>query len=109
MSARPGSASSSCTPKASYNLPDGEIAVAPMPTWPGETTNYSGAWGGGIYLVSSHAANKAGAAAVAQWVSTNNAYQATAPTFPAYIPAAEVWPQTMAEQQVLRLEPGRRC
>ncbi len=82
--------------KASYNLPDGKIAVAPMPTWPGETTNYSGAWGGGIYLVSSHAANKAGAAAVAQWVSTNNAYQATAPTFPAYIPAAEAWAQTMA-------------
>lgn len=74
-----------------YGFPNGEIAAAPIPSWPGETTNYSGAEGGGIYVVSAHAKNMTGAVAVAQWVATNNAYQATAPTYPAYIPAAKAW------------------
>jgi ABC-type glycerol-3-phosphate transport system substrate-binding protein len=90
---------------ASYNLPDGEIAVAPIPTWSGESTNYSGAWGGGIYLVSSHAADKAAATDVAQWVATNDAYQATAPTFPAYIPAAKAWAKTMASNEFYAKNP----
>ncbi|MCX5317020.1 ABC transporter substrate-binding protein [Streptomyces sp. NBC_00154] len=77
--------------KASYGFPNGELAAAPMPTWAGETTNFSGAQGGGIYVVSSHAKNKTGAVAVAQWVATNNTYQSTAPTYPAYIPAAQAW------------------
>jgi len=42
-------------------------------------------------VVSAHAANITGAVAAAQWVATNNAYQATAPTYPAYIPAAQAW------------------
>jgi ABC-type glycerol-3-phosphate transport system substrate-binding protein len=74
-----------------YGFPNGEIAAAPIPSWPGETTNYSGAEGGGIYVVSAHAKNMTGAVAAAQWVATSNAYQATAPTYPAYIPAAKAW------------------
>jgi len=74
-----------------YAFPNGQIAAAPMPSWPGESTNFSGAQGGGIYVVSAHSTNMSGAVAVAQWVATNNAYQATAPTYPAYIPAAQAW------------------
>jgi ABC-type glycerol-3-phosphate transport system substrate-binding protein len=78
-------------PTTSYATPNGQLAAAPIPTWAGETTNYSGAWGGGIYVVSSHSKNEAGAAAIAQWVATSSTYQATAPTYPAYIPAAQAW------------------
>lgn len=74
-----------------YHLPAGQIAAAPMPTWDGETTNYSGAQGGGIYLVSQHAKNMSGSVDVAEWVATNLDYQASAPTYPAYKPAAEKW------------------
>jgi ABC-type glycerol-3-phosphate transport system substrate-binding protein len=77
--------------ETSYNVPDGQIAAAPMPTWDGESTNYSGAQGGGIYVVSAHAQNMTGAVAAAQWVATDEAYQTTAPTYPAYGPAAEAW------------------
>ena len=78
-------------PDTGYNMPDGQVAAAPMPTWAGESTNYSGAQGGGIYVVSRHAKNLSGSVDVAQWVATNDAYQATAPTFPAYKPAAVAW------------------
>lgn len=74
-----------------FAYPNGQIAAAPMPSWPGETTNFSGAQGGGIYVVSAHAVNKAGAVAVAQFAATSQTYQATAPTYPAYIPAAQKW------------------
>ncbi len=78
-------------PSTGYGIPNGEVAAAPIPTWAGQSTNYSGAWGGGIYLVSAHAKNQAAAVEIAQWVATSPVYQSTAPTYPAYIPAAAVW------------------
>jgi len=41
-------------PASSWAVPAGQITAAPMPTWAGETVNYSGEWGGGIYTVSPH-------------------------------------------------------
>ena len=78
-------------PDTGYNMPDGVVAAAPIPSWDGEDTNYSGAQGGGIYVVSQHAKNMSGAVAAAQWVATSDEYQTTAPTYPAYSPAAEAW------------------
>jgi multiple sugar transport system substrate-binding protein len=78
-------------PDTGYDMADGQVAAAPMPTWDGESTNYSGAQGGGIYLVSSHAKNMSGATDVAQWIATSKEYQSTAPTYPAYKPAAAAW------------------
>jgi multiple sugar transport system substrate-binding protein len=78
-------------PDSGYGAPAGTISAAAMPTWPGEKTNWSGAYGGGIYVMSRHATDPAAAAAVVQWVSTNDAYQKTAPTYPAYAPAAAAW------------------
>lgn len=83
-------------PASGYGMPSGTISAAAMPTWSGETTNWSGAYGGGIYVVSRHAANPAAAAAVAQWVSTSDDYQKTAPTYPAYAPAAAEWSKTIS-------------
>ncbi len=78
-------------PANAYGFPNGELAAGPMPSWPGEKTNYSGAEGGGIYVVSSHSKNTAGAVAAAQFAATDLNYQTSAPTYPAYIPAAKAW------------------
>jgi len=79
--------------KPSYKTPKGEISVALTPRWSSERSNWGGAQGGGAYFVSSHSQNPRAAADVVTWMTTNNAYQATAPTFPAYLPAADAWAQ----------------
>jgi ABC-type glycerol-3-phosphate transport system substrate-binding protein len=93
-------------PATSYHIPNGQIAAAPYPTWPGASTNYSGAWGGGIYVVSSHSKNIKGAVQMAQWVATNPAYQTTAPTYPAYIPAARAWLAAAAKNPFFAQDPA---
>lgn len=93
-------------PSTGYSFPNGSLAAGAMPSWPGEKTNYSGAQGGGIWVVSSHSANTKGAAALAQWVTTANDYQSTAPTYPAYIPAAKVWLQATAKDPVYAEDPS---
>lgn len=78
-------------PAETWGIPAGRLTAAAMPTWVEGDTNYSGAWGGGIYMVSSHAEFPQVAADAAVWLATENAYQETAPTFPAYGPANEAW------------------
>lgn len=77
--------------KKIWKMPSHSLAVAPMPTWPGQSQPYSGATGGGIYVVSRHSKNLKGAAEIAQWMSSNVDYQATAVTLPAYGPAQDAW------------------
>ena len=73
------------------NVPAGQIAAADPLKWQGSTTTTTGDAGGGIWIVSKHAPNESLAASFATWVATNDAYQATAPTYPAYKPAAAAW------------------
>jgi len=42
-------------------------------------------------MVSSHSKNLKAATAVSTWLTTSNANQGGAPTYPAYKPAAKVW------------------
>jgi len=93
-------------PTTSWSIPNGKIAAAPIPTWDGATTNYSGAWGGGIYVVSAHSKNEQLEASIAQWVATNNAYQVTAPTYPAYIPAAKAWLAALSTNKFFAEDPS---
>jgi len=78
-------------PKTGYHFPAGALAAGAMPSWPGEKTNWGGARGGGIYVVSAHSKNIKGAVAAAVFAATDPGYQGTAPTYPAYKPAAELW------------------
>jgi ABC-type glycerol-3-phosphate transport system substrate-binding protein len=82
-------------PAAQYNFPQGSLAAAP-PLALGSAKPYSGSQGGGTYVVSRHAKNMDGAVAVAKWMATNVEYQKTAPTYPAYKPAASVWSTAVA-------------
>ncbi|MEV6040727.1 extracellular solute-binding protein [Nonomuraea sp. NPDC052116] len=83
-------------PKDLFATPNGQIAAAPYPSWDGETTNWSGSAGGGVYLVSRHSKNMKGAAEIIQWMTTDADYQKGAPTYPAYGPSADAWAKRLA-------------
>jgi ABC-type glycerol-3-phosphate transport system substrate-binding protein len=78
--------------KSGLDVPKGQIAVAPIPQWPGSSTASTGNVGGGTWLLSAHSAHLKAAADFITWVTTNNAYQGDlAPGYPAYAPVAKVW------------------
>lgn len=76
---------------AGFKTPAGQIAAAPPLSWAGSSTTYTGDVGGGAWIVSAHSKNLKAASAIATWMATSNAYQATAGTYPAYKPAATAW------------------
>jgi ABC-type glycerol-3-phosphate transport system substrate-binding protein len=74
------------------NTPAGQIAVAPIPQWPGTSTPSTGNVGGGTWLLSAHSTHLAAAVNFLTWVATNNAWQdSLSPGYPAYAPAATAW------------------
>jgi ABC-type glycerol-3-phosphate transport system substrate-binding protein len=77
--------------KTAFNVPAGQMAVAAPLTWPGETTPSTGNVGGGVWMVSSHSANLKASTDLATWLTTSDDNQTTAPTYPAYAPAAKAW------------------
>lgn len=92
-------------PTSSFGTPKGRLMAAPYPKWEGESANYSGAAGGGVYMVSRHSANVKQAAAIAQWMATDIGYQTTAPTYPAYAPAAQAWGKAKAKDTFYASDP----
>ncbi|MET8643699.1 ABC transporter substrate-binding protein [Streptomyces sp. NPDC057746] len=77
--------------KAAFLTPAKQIAAAPPLTWPGETTASTGNVGGGVWMVSSHSANLKASTDLVTWLTTSDENQASAPTYPAYAPAAKAW------------------
>ena len=83
---------------AALHVPAGQVAAAAPLTWAGQTTATTGDVGGGIWMVSKNSENLAAATALAQYMSTSNTYQVSAPTYPAYQPAAQAWLAAQAQQ-----------
>jgi multiple sugar transport system substrate-binding protein len=78
--------------QGTFKTPKGQIAVAPMPQWSGDSAPSVGNVGGGTWLLSAHSKNLKAATAFLTWVTTSNDYQAkVAPGYPAYAPAAKTW------------------
>ena len=78
--------------QGTFKTPAGQIAVAPMPQWPGDSAPAVGNVGGGTWLLSAHSANLKAATDFLTWVTTANDYQGkVAPGYPAYAPAAKTW------------------
>ncbi|MFE4372218.1 ABC transporter substrate-binding protein [Streptomyces sp. NPDC056835] len=77
--------------KTAFETPAKQIAVGSALTWPGETTPTTGNVGGGVWMVSSHSANLKASRDLVTWLTTSDENQASAPTYPAYAPAAEAW------------------
>ncbi|MCU1551975.1 MAG: putative transporter substrate-binding protein [Glaciihabitans sp.] len=74
-----------------FKTPAGQIAAANPMTWDGDTTAATGNVGGGVWMISSHSKNLKAATAITKWLTTSDANQGSAPTYPAYSPAAKVW------------------
>ena len=83
---------------AALKVPAGEVAAAAPLTWAGQSAATTGDVGGGIWMVSKYSKNLSAAVALAQYMATNNAYQLTAPTYPAYMPAATAWLAAQAKE-----------
>ncbi|MER7640157.1 MULTISPECIES: extracellular solute-binding protein [unclassified Streptomyces] len=77
--------------KAGFKTPAKQIAAAPPLTWQGESTAATGNVGGGVWMVSSHSANLKASTDLVTWLTTSDANQAAAPTYPAYTQAAKAW------------------
>ncbi|WOX14249.1 extracellular solute-binding protein [Streptomyces sp. N50] len=77
--------------KAGFKTPAKQMAAAPPLTWQGESTAATGNVGGGVWMVSSHSANLKASTDLVTWLTTSDANQATAPTYPAYTQAAKAW------------------
>jgi ABC-type glycerol-3-phosphate transport system substrate-binding protein len=76
---------------SAFEIPAGQIGAAAPLGWDGESENYTGNVGGGVWMVSSHSKNLEAASALAQWLTTSDENLADAPTYPAYAPGAKVW------------------
>ncbi len=92
--------------QASYNIPKGQLAVGMPLAWEGESP-HSGAQGGSAWMVSSQVNPQRiqEAVNIAIWMSTDNTYQATAPTFPAYLPAADAWSKNVVHDPYFATNP----
>jgi ABC-type glycerol-3-phosphate transport system substrate-binding protein len=76
---------------SAFKIPAGQMAAAGPLTWEGDTTAATGNVGGGVWMVSSHSKNLKAATDLATWLTTSTDFQANAPTYPAYVPAAKAW------------------
>ncbi|MDZ4764098.1 MAG: extracellular solute-binding protein [Chloroflexota bacterium] len=88
-----------------YQEANGRLGVAAPLRWNDAEVAWTGAQGGSSWAVSKHSTNPELAAEFVIFVTTADGYQGTAPTFPAYQPAATVWSQTLATNGVYATDP----
>lgn len=84
----------------------GKYAAAPMPTWAGATNNWSGAVGGGIWMVSRTSKNVKAAVAMAVNMTTDPSIATTQTTYPGYGPSADIWLKTKATDPWYAADPS---
>lgn len=78
-------------PESSWAIPEGHVAAAPMPIWDGNEEAYSGEWGGGVWMASSHSKFPEAAAAAVTFLATDPEMMTDSVTFPGSGPAFEAW------------------
>ncbi|MEE1802190.1 extracellular solute-binding protein [Streptomyces sp. JV176] len=76
---------------STFKTPAGRMAAAAPLKFAGDTTNYTGSVGGGLWFISSHSRNLKAASDLVTWMTTSDDYQATAGTYPASRKAATAW------------------
>jgi ABC-type glycerol-3-phosphate transport system substrate-binding protein len=78
--------------QGTFKTPAGQLGVAPMPQWAGDSSPSVGNVGGGTWLVSAHSKNLKAATDFLTWATTSDDYQGKlAPGYPAYAQAAKTW------------------
>lgn len=78
-------------PEDSWGIPAGRMTAAEMPIWAGESTNWSGEWGGGVWVGNSNHPNPQIVADAIVFFATDPDMRADKVTFPGYAPAFEKW------------------
>jgi ABC-type glycerol-3-phosphate transport system substrate-binding protein len=78
-------------PADSFNIPEARITAAPMPKWAGESTNWSGEWGGGIWAASARSAFPQEAVDAIVYLATSVEVAVEGVTFPGSRAAFEAW------------------
>jgi multiple sugar transport system substrate-binding protein len=81
------------SPEAAFGVPAGRINIAPTPKWPGETKNWSGAWGGGVFMISAHSKFPQIAADMIRFNTSDPKFVVSESmvTYPGFPPAANRW------------------
>ncbi len=88
-----------------YTTADHQLGVAPPLKWAAQSQPSTGALGGAAWTVSNHTKNIKLAVDFVTWVTTNPAYLGTQANFPAYIPTAKVWHQSVASDPIFTSDP----
>lgn len=88
-----------------YQTAEGQLGVALPLKWADDDAIYTGAQGGSAWTVSNHTLNPTLAVDVAIFMAAGHEYQDTAVTFPAWLPAADVWAGTVAGNPVYAFDP----
>lgn len=88
-----------------YKTADHQLAAAPPLKWAGDSQAYTGALGGAAWAVSSHTKNVQLAVDFVKWVTTSPVYLGHSPNFPAYLPTADVWAQTISNDPLFATDP----
>jgi multiple sugar transport system substrate-binding protein len=92
-------------PVDSWAVPAGRITAAPMPTWAGETTNWSGEWGGGIWVASAYSKFPQAAAEAVKYLATDPELMGGGVTFPGSKPAFEAWTKRLSTDSYYASDP----
>lgn len=88
-----------------YKEASGQLAVAPPLKWADDERAFTGAQGGAAWTMSRHTKNPQLAADLIIWLTTSPDYQGSAPTFPAFLPAADVWSTTVSGNPLYASDP----
>lgn len=85
--------------KPNYQVPAGRIAGALPPRWSDEDQPVTWSFGGGGFGIWKDTANVDAAADMLVWLTTSEANQKDAVTFPPYAPVTALWGQKLIEDQ----------
>ncbi|GAA5202751.1 ABC transporter substrate-binding protein [Microbacterium jejuense] len=92
-------------PESSWAIPAGHVAAAPMPKWGDSEEAYSGEWGGGIWMASSHAKFPEAAAEAVVFLATDPEMLTDSVTFPGSGPAFEAWAERVSGDEYYAVDP----
>lgn len=92
-------------PEDSWGIPAGRMTAAEMPIWAGETVNWSGEWGGGVWVGNSNHPNPQIVADAIVFLATDPDMRADKVTFPGYKPAFEKWREPLTTDEFYAADP----
>ena len=88
-----------------YKTSNHQLAAALPLKWAADSQAYTGALGGAAWTVSNHTKNIQLAVDFVKWVTTSPVYLGHAANFPAYLPTADVWSQTISNDPLFASDP----